>query len=321
MGSRFKKEMNLRFPNFLKRNAKSGCVREAPEIRRRCDLVVIIAVSEGEWLGVTDLLHSLETYLDCNYQVVAVDDATTDGTYESLLKAGVWTLRNPEKLLLWGCDLTYRRGFHEALRLFDSPIFLKIDPDALIIGSGLYEAMRKTFAEDQSIGLIGTYHIDWNGESRDLSYWRDRMVRVRKELGEPIGLAIRNGYKIGDGVQGGAYAISRRCLEEIHNRGWLQPTKRYKPPIVRGRQVAEDSLITMLTYAVGYRVAEFGGPSQPFGLWDVGLPMAPEELVAQRRLVTHSVKYNDHVSIEARKYFKMKRETFKKIGTAANRPG
>ena len=298
----------MRLRNFLMRKPKHGYGSEVLKARRLCDLVVIFAVSEEEWLGVTDLLDSLTTYLDCNYEVVAVDDATTDGSYERLLHAGVWTVRNPEKLLLWGLDLTLRRGIYQALRLFDSPIFLKIDPDALIIGPGLYESMRNKFAEDERIGLIGTYHIDWNGELRDLSYWRDRMFRVKKELGEPFRLAIRNGYEIGDGVQGGAYAISRSCLEEINNRGWLQNTKRYKPLMVRGRQVGEDSLITMLTYAAGYRVAEFGGPGQPFGLWDVGLPMPPEELVAQGRLVTHAMKYSDPVSLEARSFFRARRE-------------
>jgi hypothetical protein len=313
--------MNVKFPKLLKREVKPGCLREMPEAQRLCDLVVIIAVSDGEWQGVSDLLESLETYIDCDYQVVAVDDATTDGTHDRLLQAGIWTVRNPEKLTFYGLDLSLRRAFYQALRLFESSIYLKIDPDALIIGPGLYEAMQAKFAEDQSIGLIGTLHVDWNGQPRDLSECRDRMLLVKKTLGEPYGLAIRNGYEAGDGVQGGAYAISRACLREMDNRGWLRPSRKYNPPIVRGRQVPEDSLITMLAYAAGYRVADFGGPGQPFGIWDVGLPMSPEELVAQNRLVTHSIKYDDQDSIETRKYFKIMRDAFKKNGNVANGPG
>jgi hypothetical protein len=307
--------MNMKFPKLLKRGVKPGGTGEVPEARRLCDLVVITAVSEGEWPGVSDLLHSLETYLDCDYQVVAVDDATIDGTYERLLKAGLWTVRNPEKLTFYGLDLTLRRGYHEALRLFDCPIYLKIDPDALIIGPGLYEVMRAKFAEDQSIGLIGTLHVDWNGQPRDLSECRDRMLLVKKKLGEPYGLAMRNGYAAGDGVQGGAYAISRACLEAMGNQGWLRPSRKYDPPRERGRQVPEDSLITMLAYAAGYRAADFGGPGQPFGIWDVGLPMEPAELITQNRLVTHSIKYDDQDSIAARDFFRMKRDDYRKSGS------
>jgi hypothetical protein len=278
-----------------------------PQARRRCDMVIVSAASDGEWLGVEELLDSLATYLDCNYEVVVADDATTDGTYERLLDAGCWVVRNPQKLYLAGLNLTLQSAFLEAHRLFDSPIYLKIDPDALVIGSGLLNALQTGFRADPKTGLLGTFHIDWNGEPRDLSYWRERMIRRRKDLGQPYDLAIRNGYEIGDGVQGGAYAVSRDCLDAIVRQGWLHGKGGYRPSRIKGQQVAEDSLFTMLTYAAGFKAQDIGGPGQPFGIWDVGLPMPPEELVKQNRLVTHAIKYKDAASLEQRDFFRARR--------------
>lgn len=283
-----------------------------PAVRRRCDLVFVFAVANGEWMGVEDLLDSFATYLDCDYQVLAADDASDDGTYEKLLDRGVWVVRNPERLLLWGVDLTLRRAFSEAVKLFDCPLYVKIDPDALVIGPGLGEALEAGFHDAPRAGLLGAYHIDWHGGPRDLSYWRERMLRMRHTLGKPFDLAVRNGYQPGDGVQGGAYALSRPCLETIAARGWLAGADDYRPSKVRGEHVAEDSLIAMLTYAAGFQVAEFGGPGQPLGIWDVGLPMPPEDLMRQGRLVTHSMKYADADSLAARAFFRAHREKYRR---------
>lgn len=295
--------------NFLQRLRSKRIA--FPPARRRCDMVIVSAASDGEWLGVEELLDSLATYLDCDYEVVIADDVTTDGTYERMLDAGCWVVRNPVKMFLPGLDLTLRRAFIEAHRLFNARIYLKIDPDALIIGPGLPQALRVGFDTDPTIGLLGTYRIDWNGESRDLSHWRDRMMRRRKDLGSAIDFAEKNGYQIGDGVQGGAYALSSECLGQIVRRGWLHGKHGYAPSTVKGQHVAEDSLITMLAYAAGFRAADFGGPGQPFGIWDVGLPMPPEELIRQNRLVAHAMKYRDSTSLNARDFFRARRAAHK----------
>lgn len=267
-----------------------------------------MAVSEGEWLGVEELLDSLRAYLDCDWELVAVDDATQDDTHEKMLKSGCWVVRNPEKLYLAGLDLSLRRGFREALRLFDCPIIVKIDPDALVIGPGLDRALLHTFETSPNCGLLGTFRIDWNGEKRDLSYWRERMDRRRNDLGKPLQLALANGYLLGEGVQGGCYALHRRCLQKMEEAGWLAGMDQYRPSTRHGEHIAEDSLIVLLTYAAGFSTLEFGGPQQPLGLWDKGLPMPPEKMRAQGRLVAHAMKYSDQASLSARAYFRQCRE-------------
>jgi hypothetical protein len=218
-------------------------------------------------------------------------------------------VRNPQKLYLSGLDLTLARAFSEAHRLFEAPIYLKIDPDALIIGTGVLPALQAAFAAHTGAGLLGTYQVDWNGEARDLRYWAERMTRRRKDLGKPLDLALKNGYSIGDGVQGGAYAVSRACLGAILERGWMRGTDGYRPSHVKGWQVAEDSLLTLLTYAAGFTAVDIGGPGQPWGLWHVGLPMPPEDLVQQNRLVTHAIKYHDDTSLQIREFFRQRRRS------------
>ena len=278
-------------------------------------MVIVSAASDGEWLGIEELIDSLSTYLDCNYEIVFADDATTDGIHERLLDAGCWVVRNPEKMYLNGVDLTLRRAFVEAHRLFDAPIYLKIDPDALVIGNGLHPAIQAGFSADDTIGLLGTYHIDWNGERRDLSHWRDRMTRRRQDIGVAIDIAEKNGYIIGDGVQGGAYALTSVCLGKMIQGGWMHGRNGYRPSTKKGWHIAEDSLIAMLAYTVGHRVEEFGGPGQTLGIWDVGLPMPPEMLVQQNRLIAHAMKYRDKVSLDARRFFAEKRAIDKKTNT------
>ena len=286
--------------NFFTRNRRPSF----PPARRRTQLVVISAISDGELSGAEELLDSLSTYLDCSYEVIFADDATTDGAHERLLDLGCWVVRNPTKLHLSGLNLSLRRAIFEGYRLFDAPIFLKIDPDALIIGHGLMDFVSRRFDSSPTAGLLGTFKLDWNGETRDLSYWREVMLRRKKDFNEVFDLAVRNGYEPGDGVQGGAYFFSRGCLSQIIRAGWLEGRGGYQPSINRFESIAEDSLFTMLVYASGYVAEDIGGPGQPFGLWDKGLPMPPEELIRQGRLVTHALKYRDEASLNARRYFR-----------------
>ncbi len=286
-----------------------------PRARRRTDLVVVSAVSDGEWPGVEDLLDSLRTYIDCRYEVVFADDATSDGTHEQLLDSGCWVVRNPTKLRLAGLNLSLRRAMLEGYRLFDAPLFLKIDPDALIIGPDIMSAVRSRFDASPATGLLGTYKIDWNGAARDLSYWRDQMLRRSADFRDVLELARRAGYEPGDGVQGGAYFFTRKCLSHIISAGWLEGRGGYQPSIEHAHRISEDTLFTMLVYASGHIAEDIGGPGQPFGLWDKGLPMPPQELVRQGRLVTHAIKYLDESSVAARAYFRQLRQRHNARGT------
>jgi hypothetical protein len=48
--------------------------------------------------------------------------------------------------------------------------------------------------------------------------------------------------------------------------------------------------MSMLTIAAGFKIGDFGGPSDPMALRWQGLPAHPTALLAAKKLVTHSVR-------------------------------
>jgi hypothetical protein len=60
--------------------------------------------------------------------------------------------------------------------------------------------------------------------------------------------------------------------------------------------LADDHLMSLLTVAAGFRIADFGGPEDPLALKWRGLPAHPAELLADGKLITHSVRSWDDLS-------------------------
>jgi hypothetical protein len=274
-----------------------------PKARRKCDIVIVLAASNGERPLVEDLLDSFRVHFNCDYEVVVADDCTSDGTYDALLASRCWVVRNPSKLGLSGVDLTLRRAFLEAFLLFAAPAYLKIDPDALVIGPGLPEFLVHSFASNPEAGLIGSYRLDPHGRPRDLSYWRERMIQRQADFLPVYRAAVANGYHPGEGVQGGAYAISHQCLGEIIRRKWLHGGGGYRPSPHEPTCVAEDSLIAMLTYTAGYTVLDVGGLNSPFAVQHKKLTFSLQELLLQNRLVVHPLKLGDSDAARMRQAF------------------
>jgi hypothetical protein len=98
------------------------------------------------------------------------------------------------------------------------------------------------------------------------------------------------------------------AMREHYQAAEIPPAPRQQH--VKGQHVAEDSSTAMLTYAAGFKAQDIG-PDQPFGIWEVGLPMPPQELVKQSRLVTHANKYKDAASLEARDFFRARRDAYR----------
>src|SRR5262249_60135385 len=100
---------------------------------------------------------------------------------------------------------------------------------------------------------------------------------------------------------GAAYLLRPRALREIDRRGWLDLP-------LEASAAGEDHLTALLTVAAGYRLGDFGGPDDPLALRWQGLPLAPEDLVARRKLVTHSVRGPHEEAIRA--FFRERRASF-----------
>jgi hypothetical protein len=145
------------------------------------------------------------------------------------------------------------------------------------------------------VGLLGSYRVCADGGIRDWS-WPARRLGVeagfrglrhpycRARLRQFITLARENAYINGEHPLGGSYIHSRRAADDIYVKGW------FKEPSFATSKLGEDHIMGLVTVAAGYRIADFGRPEDPMALLWKGLPSHPDELLANKKLVTHSVR-------------------------------
>ncbi len=121
-----------------------------------------------------------------------------------------------------------------------------------------------------------------------------RRARLRKYLN----LARAHGYVDGEHALGGAYIHSYEAASSLYRNGWLDQ------PLLASSKLGEDQIMALLTRAAGWRIADFGGPEDPMALKWRGLPAHPDDLLARRKLITHSVRgWNDLTEPEIRQTF------------------
>jgi hypothetical protein len=188
-------------------------------------------------------------------------------------------------------------GYRRALERCPFDVLLRMDADALVIGPGVETAARQRFGADPQLGMLGSYRIGPDGGVRD---WTPaaRILRresgVRGRLRDPrlrtLLLRLRaradaHGYEAGEHPLGGAYLHSRAAVDALQANGWLDL------PLLARSRLGEDHLFSLLTVAAGFRIADFGGPGDPLALRWRGLPAHPSQLLADGKLVTHSVRF------------------------------
>ena len=130
--------------------------------------------------------------------------------------------------------------------------------------------------------------------------------RKRKFL---IDRAVANGYRLGAHCQGGAYAISRRGLNELAAIGALSD-----PLLWLWTPCACDTAVTLSVFACGGRAGDLNEDQQPFGVIARGLPDTPERLVERGFSLIHSVKdFQGVKEQDTREFFRQKRRLSAKI--------
>lgn len=199
---------------------------------------------------------------------------------------------------------------------YEPGLILRMDADALMIGAGIEALAERALAENPEVGLLGAYRLGPDDSLRDFSPPAREIRRVvgirgllqprRRSLVRSYWrLASENGYQDGEHVLGGAYIQKYEALTAIRRRGWLDEASQLGPSMI-----GEDHMMSMLTIAAGYRVADFGSRRHPMALTWRGLPAHPSELLASGKLVTHSVRYwGDLTEAEIRGIFAAARAT------------
>ena len=276
---------------------------------------IVIPVGPGKESAV-DTLESVAFYSAEPHLIVIVDDHTQDGTYEALTsrKRANWRiLRNPRPM---GC-IRLVHSLCSAYRLILSEtkctLVLRLDQDALIIKSGVLSEARAYTEATPAVGMFGVYDQDYNRPRSFESHRNaieDEMGAVRKLVGlQPswaglYRLALQHGYRTGDNVFGGAYFLTRSCLEAMDAQGALVVPYRWHSRLM------EDVYFSMATVAAGFGLGHFAAPSGPLCLEWRGLPFTASKLAESPYKVVHSVdkgKNTDRASnggLTAREYFR-----------------
>ncbi len=267
-------------------------------MKQRVGLAVIVPAGPSD--DVADTLASVIHYTAPSRIVVVVDDTGT-------LVGGAGPIGGPwpDTVVLpapcgapgghGGLWVKLAAGYRWILDRYEPRIILRLDADALIIGSGLESEAEHAFSRHPAVGMLGSYRIGPDGGVRDAS-WASRQLRF--ETG-PRGLlrpkrrstlrhwrqaARRHGYIDGENALGGAYIHRYEAARSIDERGW------FSQPWLASSKLGEDHIMALLTIAAGYRIGDFGGPGDPLALTWRGLPAHPDDLLTAGKLVTHSVR-------------------------------
>lgn len=208
-----------------------------------------------------------------------------------------------------GLWMKLAEGYRWVLERYQPGIILRLDADALLIGSGLEAAAEYAFASDPAVGLLGAYRMGPDGLLRDFS-WPARQVRAETgprgllrpkrwaSLRRYRALARRQGYVDGEHALGGTYIHSYAAASSIYARGWFSD---------RGPETSnlgEDHINALLTVAAGFRLEDFSTPEGPMAIKWKGLPAHPADLLATGKLVTHSVRsWQDLTEQQIRAFF------------------
>jgi hypothetical protein len=264
-----------------------------PATRPSVPLVVCVAVGPGEILGVLEIIEAARIYFLGPYKVIVIDDTgALDLLHHVRGYPEVECLRNAPTNGFAKLLLSLQRAYCHALDRFDFDALLKLDTDSLIIGPGLDRDILNHFAHFPNAGMVGATR--WR--ERNDAQWARRMQKNIHFWGALIERARGFGYSPGESVLGGAYALSRRCLEELRSNGFLE----LRPPAEP--RIAEDVTYSLLTRASGMELHELGGGVEPLALAWRGLPAPPRELVRLGKKATHSVKFSA-ADLKVRDYF------------------
>lgn len=287
-----------------------------PEIRSAgSDTVFVIPVGpKCRYDFVADTIESIRHFAP-GARIIAVDDSLGETAADLASHYPITVVPTHVHGSFGNLYLNLSAGFIEAL---NEPfeILIRLDTDALVAGSDFEAKAIERFRRARRIGSLGSFRVGYDRIGiRDRTWAKRRLQRflVANSLIHPrkvafvltlILRAMPKGYKMGDGIMGGAAVYSHEALVALRDakllgRGELADT---------GLQ--EDYSFGLALYAIGYRLDEFGDRDDdlPMGVNWKGLPASPEELLRRGKSLIHSTKFfEDLDEAEIRQRFRSAR--------------
>ena len=261
---------------------------------------IAVIIPAGPRDDILDTLASVVQYTDPSRVILVIDDTgTLDASSAQIcdLSGDIVVIPPPAKApgAYGGLWVKLAAGYSWVLERFRPRIILRMDADALMLGKGIEAAAEKVLASQPGVGMLGSYSTGPDGNPRDFSPAAQILrseeglrglahPRCRSRVRHYARLARQNGYFPGEHALGAAYIHSYQAAARLHRAGW------FNEPWLAPASLGEDHLMSLLTVAAGFRIADFGGPGDPMALKWRGLPAHPSELLADGKLITHSVR-------------------------------
>lgn len=298
-----------------------------PDSTRPVRIAVIIPAGPRD--DILDTLASVVEYTDRSRVILVIDDTDTLHARSAQIRdlsGDIVVMPPPATVpgILGGLWVKVAAGYAWVLERFRPGIILRLDADALMLGNGIEAAAEKAFASHPGVGMLGSCRVDPAGNPRDFSPVA-RILRAEeglRGLTHPrcrslvqyyARLARQRGYIDGEHALAAAYLHSYQAASCLYRKGW------FNQPRLGPSKLADDHLMSLLTVAAGFRIADFGGPEDPLALKWRGLPAHPSELLAGGKLITHSVRsWGDLTERQIRSIFAEARAT--QGSTQGNRP-
>jgi hypothetical protein len=271
---------------------------------------MVVVVPAGPKDDAADTLRSVLCYADPEL-VLVIDDTHGRGIGLDDPRVVVFTPPDSPPGPFGGLSVKLAAAYRYVVEHAEFDVLLRLDTDALILGPGIAEAAAGRFARDPMVGALGAYRVGPDGRNRD---WTPARKMVQAELGlrgmrHPAVrrrvralVAAAPEYVHGEHALGGAVLFRGDTVRQWYRRGMLDY------PELGDSLLGEDHLFGLLTVAAGYRIGDFSGPQDPLAVRWIGLPAAPEELLAAGKLITHSVRsWQDLQEAEIREYFAARR--------------
>lgn len=263
------------------------------------DVVLVIPIGPGTSADFTiDTIESYRYYTKKPFEVILTDDSH-QGIGKKVRDALPFChlLHTKKPMGGWaGLYINLSNAYHYALQNFSFKALLKLDTDALIIGPEPEKEALELFDKNPQAGMAGQYPFTYDGSPWNIRWPRQRIfnsTRSWKFFARPLAnlhligyhrKALQNGYTTGESVFGGAYFISSKCLNALAKHRLLPRN------VFRSLNLGEDHLFSLLVRALGFTLNSLSDAGGPVGCSWKGLPVAPGQLLTDRKKIIHSTR-------------------------------
>lgn len=189
----------------------------------------------------------------------------------------------------------------------DLNFILRLDTDSVVFGR-FSDRVAGFFHDHPECGLAGTFRKFPSGKERIksgfmverqtsphllsrflarlmLETWTPTLMLTALRRRSLIQAAERHGLRKGEYVQGGGLAISAALMSAASSRHLFDD-----PFFFFHTRIPDDTMLTILCYALGLVALDYNGPREVFAVINNGLPDSPDALVKAGYAITHSAK-------------------------------